>query len=141
GSTYEGSMRFMIPSGVHHFALVTDHGTQARLYMDGEEQVSTPMILQQSTSAQFGAAIGAKDDSSSRFLVGFSQMTVYGVRISDTARYSSGFSPSFPLQDEEPGVVANYRLATADTAGLEDSAGNFDGNIIGAHWEQRACPR
>jgi len=118
---------------LHHIA-GTYNGTDLKLYIEGVLEVSSTF-----SSAIFSSsslAIGRYEGGHSDFY--YYNGLIDEVRIWNTAKTQQEIQENMnkELTGSETGLVAYYKMNEGSGSTLTDSAGNNDGEIIGATWQE-----
>lgn len=120
-----------------HLAAVCEQST-ARFYVDGKLIDQTSATDWKPKWNRGGLVIGASLNSQP---VVFFHGTIEEIRISDTARYTTEFTPQFHYQPDEH-TVGLYHCDTMYENQLRDSSGHDNhGTIVGATWRKRISPK
>ncbi|MDP2313448.1 MAG: LamG-like jellyroll fold domain-containing protein [Pseudomonadota bacterium] len=126
------------PAGWTHIAMVVSSSTSAALFVDGTRVASVTLTSDSPSSTQHGGVGGGRVNGSGTnyFLDG----RIAGVRISNTARYASSFTPE-SIFTADSSTVALYAMDEGMGTTLTDSSGNGqDGTVVGATWTTGDCP-
>lgn len=117
-----------------HLALQSDGETLWGFVNGRRIGESVWQVAPLTTSPTVGADIKGEDDGvPSRFDNGYRGL-VFGVRISDNARYSNDFTPPDSFESDSH-TTALYLPNEGDGNVVKDASGNgFTGNVIGATW-------
>ena len=141
GSGYTGELTEVpvasYPSGWWHLAVTIDASQTADVYIDGA-WVGSRALRSASWSGQYRGTLGATRAVGTN-VSHFSDIGIAGVRLSSSVRYSSNFTPAFPmLSDADTEVAFTFEEGTGLTTA--DRSGNgLDAALVGPQWEA-TCP-
>ena len=118
----------------YHVAGVIDPVTGMRLYVDGIKQLDTaPNQLDAATNSDTTTRIGSW--GTSQINPRYFQGHIENLRISNTARYTSNFTPDCPNDTVDAITQGMWFFNTGTGLIAYDSSGNqFDGAIVNATW-------
>ena len=131
-----------LPSGTFHFAVVTTNGTQATAYVNGAQAGSLSLAFDNGgVTGKYPGALAVRRDTNFNSFNDYAAATFYEVRFSNAAKYTSNFTPAYPLAKESDTEVL-YRFDEGTGTSLGDASGNNrDGTINnGATWVTTGCP-
>ena len=124
------------PSGWTHIAMVVSSSTAAKIFVNGDLVASASLSSDSPGSTQYGGIGGGNTSFGTDY---FLDGRIAGVRISNTARYSSSFTPESTFTADSA-TVALYAMDEGSGATLTDSSGSgLDGTVVGATWATGAC--
>ena len=120
------STQSFLDGGIHHLAVTWDGQDRMQLFTDGERVgFGSYEDLQGDTTLSIGC--WEREDA------GFEGL-IDNVRISSMVRYEDNFSPDFApfITDEDTTALWAFDEGGGEVAA--DSAGQYDGTLIGAEW-------
>ena len=125
------------PTGWWHLAVTIDPSHVADVFIDGV-WVGSQSLRSASWSGVYEGTLGATD------AVGFdpnhfSDVSFAGVRLSRSVRYSSNFTPEFPLTTDGDTELLYTFEEGAGTSTMDQSASDNDATLVGGVWVE-ACP-
>lgn len=130
----------------HHVAGVLDPGaSKLRLFVDGA------MVKEQSTSrSKADAYAGPLRIGMAAYADGFGfEGIIDEVRVSGVARYSSAFTPAYPLPNDEPDTIGSWHLTEGSGDVVKEAQARLPGGALGKTssgeatlpaWSTPECP-